>query len=127
RTLWTSAGLGRHRSLMMEPEELVDVLARRIGAREDDCGADDWHDHVQRIRVESGATDEELARAVRDVVQGRTPDARIDERCVRRLAHYLFVEAGRADAQALVSVPRLLGEAERGEVSLDGVLAFAAG
>lgn len=112
---------------MTEPHELVDVLARRIAAREDDCGGGDWHEHVQRMRTESGATDEELARAVRDVVQGRTPDAKIDERCVRRLAHYLFVEAGRADAQALVAVPRLLGEAERGAVSIDGVLAFAAG
>src|SRR5258708_28273609 len=97
-------------SLMTEPSNLVDVLARRIGASDDACGAGDWRDHVARLRAESGATDEELARAVRDVVQGRAPDARIDERCVRRLAHYLFVDPGRKDAQALVAVPRLLGE-----------------
>jgi hypothetical protein len=110
---------------MEEHGILVAALARRIGARADDCGAADWREHVERLRAESGASDEELARAVRDVVQGRTPDARWDEGCLRRLAHYLFVETARADVQALVAVPRLLGDAERGRVSFDGVLAFA--
>jgi len=113
---------------MNDHEELVDTLARRIGARDDDCGGStgDWHEHVERIRARSGATDEELARAVRDVVQGRAPDAKIDAGCVRRLAHYLFVETARVEPKALLAVPQLLGDAERGTVSLDGVLAFAA-
>jgi len=109
------------------PMGLIDDMLRRIGhSAEDDATAPSWRERLRDLRARSGAGDADIARAVRQLVQGRpTGEPLEDDPTVRALARLLFVETARVAPQALIAVPMLLDLVEVGRGTLDEALAYA--
>ena len=77
---------------------LIDELRRRIGRGtwEDGGSHAHWREALAALRREPGVTDADIARAVRQLVQGRAASGALEEHAaVRALAQRLFVETAR--------------------------------
>jgi len=110
------------------PMGLIDDMLRRIGhsAEDDGVTSASWRERLRDLRARSGAGDADIARAVRQLVQGRpTGNALEDDPTLRALARMLFVETARVAPQALIALPMLLDLVEVGRGTLDEALAYA--
>ncbi len=107
---------------------LIDELRRRIGRGtwEDGAARADWRESLAALRDEPGVTDADIARAVRQLVQGRTASGALEEpAAVRALAQRLFVETARVSPRSLIAVPMLLDLVEAGRGTLEEALLYA--
>jgi hypothetical protein len=108
---------------------LIDDLRRRIGAvptlSRDAAG---WRAGVVALRARTGASEADVARAVRLVVQARSErEPLAGEPEVRALARLLFVDTAERRRHALVAVPMLLDLVEQGRGTLDEAVEYALG